>query len=276
MTTIQYFFKTGWHKFLSLACLFIMISCTVSNVSSTNSKVALYIIGDSTVKNGQGNGSDGLWGWGNFIDPYFDTTKITVHNHAIGGRSSRTFITEGRWDRVLDLLKAGDFVLIQFGHNDGGPMATGRARASIKGNSDETVEVTLEATGENEIVHSYGWYLRKYIKEAKAKGAIPIVLSPVPRNIWNEGKVARASNDYGLWAKEAAKQEGAFFIDLNEIVAHRYEETGKDKVNADYFLEDHTHTTEAGAKINAAAVIEGVQSLKKCPLNRFVSDAPID
>lgn len=275
MTTAQNVFsvKTSLYKLLGLVWLFILVSCTSSNISSTSdSKAALYIIGDSTVKNGQGTGSDGLWGWGNFIEPYFDTTRIAIHNHAIGGRSSRTFITEGRWNRVLDQLQAGDFVLIQFGHNDGGPMATGRARASIKGNGNETEEVTLEATGENEVVHSYGWYLRKYIKDAKAKGATPIILSPVPRNIWKDGKVARASEDYGKWAKEAAKEGEAYFIDLNEIVAQRYEQEGEEKVDGQYFIEDHTHTTEAGAKVNAAAVIEGIRGQKACKLNDFIQN----
>lgn len=269
--TLTFISKTKWHKFFILTSLFITLSCASGHISSTDQiKPTLYIIGDSTVKNGQGKGSDGLWGWGNFIGEYFDSTKINIENHAIGGRSSRTFITEGRWSRVLDSLKQGDFVLIQFGHNDGGPMDTGRARASIKGNGDETKEVTLEATGENEIVHSYGWYLRKYIKDAKAKGATPIILSPVPRNIWKDGTVARASEDYGKWASEAAKEGGAYFIDLNEIVAQRYEQEGEEKVKTAYFIEDHTHTTKAGAKVNAAAVIEGVLEQKACPLNEFI------
>jgi len=85
-------------------------------------KPVLYIIGDSTVKNGDGRGGNGQWGWGSFLSGYFDTTKIIVENDAIGGRSSRTFITEGRWDRILAKLKKGDFVIMQFGHNDGGPL----------------------------------------------------------------------------------------------------------------------------------------------------------
>jgi lysophospholipase L1-like esterase len=78
-------------------------------------KPVLYIIGDSTVKNGDGSGKNGQWGWGTLLDGYFDTTKISVRNHAIGGRSSRTFITEERWSRILKDLKKGDYVLIQFG-----------------------------------------------------------------------------------------------------------------------------------------------------------------
>src|SRR4051794_13793202 len=97
-------------------------------------KPVLYIIGDSTVKNGSGTGADKLWGWGSFLAEYFDTTRIDVQNHAIGGRSSRTFITDGRWDKILGTLKAGDFVIMQFGHNDGSPLDdTARARGTIKG-----------------------------------------------------------------------------------------------------------------------------------------------
>src|SRR6185436_6149948 len=115
-----------------------------------------------------------------------------------------------------------------------------------------------------------GWYLRHYIAEAKSKGATPIVLSPVPRNIWRDGQVARASNDYGRWATEAASKGGAFFINLNEIIARRYEELGSNKVAGEFFTPtDHTHTTLAGAKFNAGAVIEGLKTLTNCALPRF-------
>src|SRR5215470_13271163 len=105
-------------------------------------KPTLYIIGDSTVKNGDGTGKDKLWGWGSYLAEYFDTDRIHVENHAIGGRSSRTFITEGRWDRILAVAKPGDFVLVQMGHNDGGPLDdAARARGSIRGTGEETKEI---------------------------------------------------------------------------------------------------------------------------------------
>ena len=78
-------------------------------------KPSLFLVGDSTVK----NGTKGQMGWGEQIGKYFDPAKITVKNHAIGGRSSRSFQAEGRWDKVLAELQPGDFLLIQFGHNDG-------------------------------------------------------------------------------------------------------------------------------------------------------------
>jgi lysophospholipase L1-like esterase len=233
----------------------------------------LFIIGDSTVKNGSGKGADGLWGWGDPIAGYFDKSKITVVNRALGGRSSRTYLTEGLWAKVLADMKAGDFVLMQFGHNDGGSLTQGRGRASIKGNGEETQEVTDEKTGRKEVVHTYGWYLRKYVADAKASGATPIVLSQIPRNMWKGEKVLRASNDYGKWAAEAAKDLGAAFIDLNELVAARYEAMGEAKVKA-FFPGDHTHTNAAGARLNAAVVVEGIRGLKDCPLRDYLSATP--
>ncbi|HEV8592819.1 MAG TPA: hypothetical protein VGQ55_12010, partial [Pyrinomonadaceae bacterium] len=83
-------------------------------------------------------------------------------------------------------------------------------------------------------------------------------------------KVERASGDYGLWAKEIASG-GAFFVDLNEITAKRYEKEGPEKVGAEYFTtKDHTHTSPAGAKLNADSVIEGLRNLKKSPLKKYI------
>src|SRR2546421_434880 len=75
----------------------------------------LWLIGDSTVRNGQDTGNNGQWGWGNPIAAYFDTGRINVQNWALGGTSSRTFQTIGRWDKVLSQIKSGDFVIMQFG-----------------------------------------------------------------------------------------------------------------------------------------------------------------
>ena len=234
----------------------------------------LFLIGDSTVKNGSGTGAGGLWGWGQVVGEHFDKTRLRIENRALGGRSSRTFLTEGLWEKVLKDIQPGDFVLMQFGHNDGGELAKGdRPRASLKGDGEETRDVVVEKTGKSETVHSYGWYLRKYISEAKERGAKPVVLSPVPRNIWKDARVSRASKDYGKWAAAAAQQAGAAFIDLNEIIAMRYEKTGEEIVKRDYFTEkDHTHTTQAGSRVNAECVAEGVRELKEFALHGFLKD----
>jgi lysophospholipase L1-like esterase len=227
----------------------------------------LFVIGDSTVR----NNTKGQVGWGTPLAELFDKDKITVENRALGGRSSRTYLTEGLWDKVLAKLRPGDFVLLQFGHNDGGSLTEGRARASLKGNGEETREVENAKTGKKEVVHTYGWYLRKYVADARAKGATPIVLSPVPRNIWKDGRVARAAKDYGQWAAEAAKAGGAAFVDLNEIVAGHYEKAGPEQVKTQFFGTDHTHTTAAGARLNAACVVEGLRRLPDCTLCRYLA-----
>jgi outer membrane protein assembly factor BamB len=256
-----------------LFCIANPLTKPTSVAHPKNDKLStLWIIGDSTVK----NGTQGLQGWGDPIAAWFDINKINVCNRALGGRSSRTYQTEGLWDKVLSEMKAGDFVLIQFGHNDDGPLNTGRARASLHGSGDETQEVVMEATGKKEIVHSYGWYIRKYIADTKAKDATSIILSPVPRNMWSEdGKtVMRATNDYTQWASEAAKQGGADFIDLNDIIARHYEAEGQEKVKTQYFITDHTHTTPVGAELNAACVVEGFKKLQNCKLCDYLLSQP--
>ena len=232
----------------------------------------LYLIGDSTVRNGSGTGSNGQWGWGSLIHAYFDTTRIHIENQAIGGRSSRTFLAEGRWDKIMTTLKPGDYVMMQFGHNDAGAINdTIRARGSIKGTGNETQEIDNLLTKKHELVHSYGWYMRKYINDTKARGATPIVCSLVPRNVWKEGKIERSTDSYGKWAAESAQSEGAFFIDLNDLIARKYEATyDETSLQAAFFPADHTHTNLAGAKLNAATVIEGLRQLRACSLNRYV------
>lgn len=235
-------------------------------------KPTVFIIGDSTVKNGKGDGGGGLWGWGDPIVQFFDTTRIIVKNRALGGTSSRTFQTKGLWKAVLDQIKKGDYLLMQFGHNDGGAINdTSRARGTIKGVGDETEEIDNLLTKEHETVHSYGWYLRKMITETKAKGATPIVFSLIPRNDWSDGKVLRANESYGKWANEAARQSNSFFIDLNELVAKKYEFLGQDSIKS-FFPGDHTHTNLAGADLNARLVVGGIKSLKSCNLKKYLID----
>lgn len=233
-------------------------------------KPVLYIIGDSTVRNGDGSGRNGQWGWGSFMALYFDTAKISVQNHAIGGRSSRTFITEGRWDKILATLKKGDYVIMQFGHNDGGPLDdTARARGTIKGIGAESKEIYNPITKKKEVVYSYGWYMRKYVQDAKAKGAIPIVCSLIPRTDWDGNKLKRSNESYGKWAREIATAEKAYFIDLNNIIADKYDTMGEQQV-APLFHGDHTHTSEAGAKMNVQIVVDEIKRIKPGKLNKYL------
>ena len=235
-------------------------------------KPTFYLIGDSTVKNGRGTGTDGLWGWGNYIAGYFDTTGISVENDALGGTSSRTFQTKGLWDKVLAKLKPGDFVIMQFGHNDAGPLDdTARARGTIKGIGAEQKEIYNPITKKQEVVYSYGWYLRKFVSDIKAKGATPIICSLIPHNKWLNGKLVRNSaNDYGEWAAETAKQTGSFFIDLNNNVGDDYDQEGEAIVKTYFGTKDNVHTVEAGARLNARYVILGIRSWPALKLNKYL------
>lgn len=227
----------------------------------------LFTIGDSTVKNND-NDPNGMWGWGSVINEYFNLKKISVENWAKAGRSARTFLNEGRWDKIYAALQPGDFVLIQFGHNDGGDIHKGKARGELHGNGNESKVFLMEATKHYEVVYTYGWYLRKFIQDAKEKGAIPIVLSHTPRNKWKNGKVERNTQTYGRWAREAAEMGGAYFIDLNTISADKLQKKGEKKTAA-YFNRDHTHSSLKGAHLNAESIVKGLKKMD-CSLKQYL------
>lgn len=256
-------------RFLIICSALLLL--TSATADRTRSRPTLFIIGDSTVKNGSGKGEGGLWGWGDFMYTKIDTSKVVIKNFARGGRSSRTYISEGLWDEVLAQVKPGDYVIMQFGHNDGGPVNDNfRARGTIKGNGEETEEIDNILTKKHEIVHSFGWYIRKYITDTKSKGATPVVCSLIPRNMWENQKVIRSSVDYAKWTEEAAAAEKAFYINLNDLIAVKYEALGEETVKTKFFLSDHTHTTKEGALLNAAVVAEGISSLKNCKLKKYL------
>jgi lysophospholipase L1-like esterase len=251
---------------------FSLLICAIvfSSFFFAKERPTFYIIGDSTVRNGDGTGKNGQWGWGSFLADYFDTAKIKVENDAVGGRSSRTFITEGRWDKILSQLKKGDFVIMQFGHNDSGPLDdTARARGTIRGIGDESKEIYNPITKKNEVVHSYGWYMKKYVDDTRAKGATAIVCSPIPRNEWDNDKVRRSDTTYGGWAKEVAQNGSAYFIDLNNKIAEQYELLGQQKVTS-FFPADHTHTNREGALLNTKIVAEELSKLKGKPFKKYL------
>jgi hypothetical protein len=125
-------------------------------------------------------------------------------------------------------------------------------------------------THQPEDVHSYGWYIRQFVDQAKAKGAKVIVCPPVPRNSWTNGKVHRNADNYGLWASQAAAQSGAFYIDLNKIICDRYDAEGEEHVKATYYAADATHTIEAGAKASTQCVIQGIKAIPTLKLNDYL------
>jgi rhamnogalacturonan acetylesterase len=235
---------------------------------------SLWLVGDSTVRNGHGDGANGQWGWGDMLGAFFNTDKINVVNRAIGGRSSRTYITEGRWQTVLDAMHQGDFLLIQFGHNDSGPLDdTARARGTLPGIGDDTREIENPVMQRHETVHTYGWYMRQYVQQAKAKGVTVFVCTLIPRKIWQGDHIVRSGADsYGGWAKAIAAQEHVPVIDLNEIIARQYDALGQAAVEP-LFGDPHTHTSLPGAQLNAKSAILGLKLLHPDPLAQYFSPA---
>ena len=231
-------------------------------------KPVIFVVGDSTGKIDD-SATSGMVGWGQVFADYVNPRKATVDNHAKAGRSARTFLNEGRWNAVYDALQPGDIVLIQFGHNDGGPIHTGKARGELPGNGNEKQVMTREADGINEGIYSYGWYLRKFCLDALEKGAIPVILSLTPGNWRDENGRIRRESRYKAWAREAAQQMGVAFVDLNEISAAKLDRLSPEQAAAHY-ARDGVHSTETGARRNAQSVAEGLKRLKKHPASKLM------
>jgi lysophospholipase L1-like esterase len=224
------------------------------------------------VRNGTGTGGGGQWGWGDQIAMFFDTSKINVVNRALGGTTSRTYYRDF-WPRTLALIKPGDFVLMQFGTNDGPINDAARARGELHGIGDETQDITNLVTKKFETVHTFGWYEMKMIAEVRAKGATPMICSLIPRNAWRDGRAARSGADSAAaWAAEAARAANAPFIDLNEIIARQYDSLGQKKVDELFVAHAGPHTSLAGAQTNAICVVSGLKALKNDPLAKFFSE----
>src|SRR5579871_936836 len=224
----------------------------------------LFVAGDSTAN------LPNHRGWGDPVADYFDATQITVLNRACGGRSARTFLNEGLWNRIVAELRPGDYVLIQFGHNDGGAPDQPPARADLPGIGNETMRFAT-ADGRTELIHTFGWYIRKFVQDVKAKGAHPIVLSLTVRNVWRNGKVERGlgKGQFGKWSEAVANEEGVPFLDVTNIIADAYESMGEKQVKP-LFTPDRTHTTHAGADLNASLIVAGLKG-SGSPLTQFLS-----
>jgi lysophospholipase L1-like esterase len=218
----------------------------------------IWTIGDSTVRTGvHGTGDDrpGQWGWGAPFVAYFDPTKVNVVNRAVGGTTSGSFY-QGQWKNMIGLVKKGDVVILQFGTNSGG--------VELRGIGDET-QTGAGRGGQPTISHTFGWYLRQFIAETRAKGATPVICSLIPRNARGpDGKISRSATTQAGWAREVATSEKSAFIDLNELVARKYDAMDKSAVDA--LFAGSPHTSWTGALMNAETVISGLKALKPDPV----------
>ena len=242
-----------------------MTARPVPGSSRKGNNPVLFLIGNSTMRTGTlGNGNNGQWGWGYYAHEYFDPTKITVENQALGGMSSRTFYNK-LWTPIKEAIRPGDWVIISIGHNDNGPYDEGRARASIPGVGDDTLQVTIKETGEKETVYTYGGYMRKYINDVRAQGGHPILMSLTPRNAYDDkGKIVR--KPHTQWLIQVAAEEGVPFVDLNEISGQKLDTYGKWKTDYHFFL-DKIHTSRFGAMMNARSAAEGLMASHNPALN---------
>lgn len=232
-------------------------------------KPVVFFTGDSTVKN-EDKDEDGMWGWASQAATVFDVKKITLVNAAKAGRSTRTYLNEGRWDQVYNSLQPGDFVLIQFGHNDIGPIDYQKMRGVIPGTSDSTHVYRMKESGKYELVYTFGWYLKKFIQDVREKGATPILVTITPRNEWKDGKIERRNDSYGKWYREVAEATGTELVDLHNITADYLDKKcgSKDKAMK-YYKRDHTHTSLLGARTNAKSVAKGLKEIKS-PLAKYL------
>jgi rhamnogalacturonan acetylesterase len=258
MTKTKLFFYT-----LTLTCL-TFFSFTKKD------KPTLFLVGDSTVSGG----------WGRFMHQYLDTNQIYITNRAVSGTSSRSYYTgiihdqslakNGMWAKVMKDIKKGDYVLIQFGHNDDSPVVdTLRARGSLPGIGPDSVLVNNHFSRAKETVHTYGWYLNQMVKEVKKKGAFAVICSPIPMDKWKDGNIIRSDERYGKWSKEAAERANTYFIHLNHLIAEKYDQYGQAKVTS-HFTADHVHPTNAGSIFMASIVAEGIRNTKDLKLSQYL------
>jgi rhamnogalacturonan acetylesterase len=240
----------------------------------------IFIVGDSTASNGKD------LGWGSHLGDYFDLTKVNVANRAIAGRSSRSYMDEGHWDGpmgTLSEMKAGDFVMLQWGQNDGGDLGgqgSKNARGDLKGDGEATqdvVQTTGPKSGQTETLHTFGWYNRKYVADILAKGATPMFLSMTIHNSWrpDAAGVQHVTLDmrFGPVEWKIAQDNHLMFIDMAPVEATRMESVGKEKASL-WFPIDYVHTSPEGADLNAQSVVIALE-IAKSPLVKYLK-APLD
>ncbi|CAM4005370.1 rhamnogalacturonan acetylesterase [Lederbergia lenta] len=205
-------------------------------------KIQVYLAGDSTVQTYEKDESPQA-GWGQYIDQYCKR-NIIFHNHAIGGRSTKTFVEESRLDAILEEISANDYLLIQMGHND----------SSINRPERYTEPST-----------TYKQYLRLYIDGARKKHAIPILITPVGRLHVVHGKFINDFPNYCQAMKEVAEEKNVPLIDLNYISLNYFTSIGYEAAEKLFMIsvdgEDCTHYTEAGAEKVAEMVAKELMEM---------------
>lgn len=255
----------------------------------------IFICGDSTARNtATGKSGQPCMGWGTPFAAYFEVAKVTIANVAHAGQSSRTYYQlPGDWPSVLPRIRPGDYLLLVFGINDGGPPRTEKDRGSVPGLGDETVELK-RADRTAETVHTYGWYMTSMATAARERGAQVYFLTVTTRNIWSnprvkfndatpvdplpadydprEDRIERGTGrgQYTQWTKDLGAKLHLPVLDLTNLCADRYEAMGRENVNQ--FYSDHNHTYAAGADFVAAAILAGLKAFPASPFVPLLSE----
>lgn len=232
--------------------LTLLLLATLGVFIATAQPTTLFLIGDSTCANKKLEKENPERGWGQLFQALVDST-LRVENHAVNGRSTKSFRAEGRWQVVCDRLSEGDYVFIQFGHND-------------QKISDSTRYSTPEQYAEN---------LRRYVREVREKGGHPILLTPIMRRHWQEGELLETHTLYSEQMRRVAHQEQVPWIDMEAITRQWLLELGDEASKAYYMWvkpgtcplypdgrEDNTHLNVRGAHIVARMVARELQTLK--------------
>jgi lysophospholipase L1-like esterase len=161
--------------------------------------------------------------------------------------------------------------MIQFGHNDGGTVTTStNGRPDLPGAGDET-QTGADAKGDPEVVHTLGWYLKTYIADVRAKGAIPVVMAATPYNRWANGVFRHQPGDLSAVQKQIADDEKVLYLDHTEIIGEHFDQLGQDAVRP-LFNADGLHTTTLGAIVNAESFIAGIKALEIKTLTDALND----
>jgi len=231
--------------FLWLLLFFLFVSCTSTKL------ITVYTIGDSTMANKKAEVYPET-GWGQVFQNCFDT-KVKVSNHAVNGRSSKSFIDEGRWKVVFDSLKKGDYVFIEFGHNDE--------------KADKPAVYTDPSS-------TYKQNLEKYIIESRSKGAIPILLTPIVRRKFDEsGKLVDTHGKYPEAVRDLAQNLKVRWIDMELLTKTLVNSLGDEPSKKLYLWtapdakfpegrKDDTHLCVEGARTYANLVATEVAKMK--------------
>lgn len=232
--------------------IYLLPILTILIASFQAPKTTIFMIGDSTMANKKSNNFPET-GWGQILPAFADTSRIIIENHAVNGRSTKSFIDEGRWQKVIDAVKPGDYVFIQFGHND------------EKINS-EKVYAHAETT--------YKMNLERFISETIAKGGHPVLFTSIVRRKFDESGILIDTHDnYPEVVKQVAAEQCIPVIDLESLTKLLVEHYGIEDSKTLYLhcqkgqyenipkgVEDNTHLNRKGA-IEVASL--AVQEIKK-------------